>query len=44
MKQFKVVGLSSSNRLLVVDSQKQAFEYPIEGFTIVGGPASRPLF
>lgn len=43
MKHFKVVALSSTNQLLVSDSQKNTFEYPIEGFKIVLGPASRPL-
>ena len=43
MKHFKVVALSSTNQLLVSDSQKNTFEYPIEGFKVVPGPASRPL-
>lgn len=43
MKQFKVVALSSVNRLLVLDNQKNSFEFPIEGFKMIPGPASRPL-
>lgn len=43
MKQFKIVALSCTNKLLVLDSQKNSFEYPLEGFNIVEGPVSRPL-
>ena len=43
MKQFRVIGLSSHNQLLVVDPQKQCFEYPIEGFKINSNLSARPL-
>ena len=44
MKQFRVVGLSSRNQLLVADPEKKTYEYPIEGFRIYSDPAVRPLF
>ena len=37
------MALSSRYKFLVVDSQKQAYEYAIEGFKIVPHPATRTL-
>ena len=43
MKQFRVIGISSKNQLLVIDNQKQSFEYPLEGFKLSSHLSARPL-
>ena len=43
MKQFRVVALSSRNKLLLLDPQQQPFELPIEGFLITPGATARTL-